>query len=354
MITLDLVFVGFGNVGRRLARVLDEQAETLRRDHDLDCRIVGICTRRHGMIRDMNGLDGRAAAMRIEQRQPLVEQEIAPAGIEATPAFIRELAQEARATETGRLVVIETTVLDIGAGQPALNHSRTALECGAHVVTANKGPVAFAYEELAALAAKVGRGFFFEGAVMDGIPIFNLVRETLPAVGIVGFRGVVNSTTNYILNAMEQGREFAEALAEMQAAGIAESDSSLDVDGWDAAAKTAALANVLLGGRITPHDVARTGIGQLWGSDVRAVAARGRRLKLLARARRDGNTVVATVAPEVVDGQDVLATLRDQQNALVLETNLLGDVAIVQLGGGLTQTAYALMSDLVALRRRHL
>ena len=112
--------------------------------------------------------------------------------------------------------------------------------------------------------------FLFEGAVMDGIPVFNLVRETMPAVRIEGFRGVVNSTTNHILTALEDGEEFAPALAHMQAEGIAEADPSLDVDGWDAAAKAAALANVLLDARITPRDVDRTGIGP----DTAAWAAR--------------------------------------------------------------------------------
>ena len=105
------------------------------------------------------------------------------------------------------------------------------------MITANKGPAAFAYRELARDAKQAKRRFLFEGAVMDGIPIFNLVRETLPAVAITGFRGVVNSTTNYMLTAMEQGQSFDAALAEMQARGIAEADPRLDVDGWDAAAK---------------------------------------------------------------------------------------------------------------------
>ena len=113
--------------------------------------------------------------------------------------------------------------------------------------------MAFAHAELAALAKSAGRAFLFEGAVMDGIPIFNMVEAALPAVRISGFSGVVNSTTNFILTAMENGREFAESLAEMQAAGIAEADASLDVDGWDAAAKASALANVLLGAGTTPR-----------------------------------------------------------------------------------------------------
>jgi homoserine dehydrogenase len=210
----DLILIGYGNVARRFASLLDEQREILIRDHGLRARIVGIATRRHGYT-----LDGRA---------------IAPA---STRTFLRDAIRgHAAAARQRRLIVIETTTLDIARGEPAIGHIRAALAGGAHVITANKGPVAFAYGALARAAQRADRRFLFEGAVMDGVPIFNLVRDTLPAVGLLGFRGVVNSTTNFILTAMEEGQRFEEALAEMQARGVAEADASLDVDGWDAAA----------------------------------------------------------------------------------------------------------------------
>jgi homoserine dehydrogenase len=183
------------------------------------------------------------------------------------------------------------------------------------------------------------------------VPIFNLARETLPAVRILGFRGVVNSTTNFILTAMEQGQRFEAALAEMQARGVAEADASLDVDGWDAAAKTAALANVLLDANITPHDVERRGIGPGTLGRVQRARAQGRRLKLVAQAQRDGRTVTARVAPEILAGDDLLAGLEGQQNALILKTDLLEEIAVVQRSGSLTQTAYALLSDLISIER---
>jgi homoserine dehydrogenase len=266
--------------------------------------------------------------------------------------FLKDaLKRSAVAARQRRLVVVETTTLDIERGEPATAHVRAALAGGAHVVTANKGPVAFAYRALTRAAARADRRFLFEGAVMDGVPIFNLVRETLPAVRILGFRGVVNSTTNFILTAMEQGQRFEEALTEMQARGIAEADASLDIDGWDAAAKTAALANVLLDANITPRDVARQGIGPDTGRIAREALAAGRRLKLVVRGDRDGRGVTARVAPEHLEGDDLLAGVEGQQNALILRTDVLDEIAIVQRGGGLTQTAYALLSDLIAIAR---
>ncbi len=236
-------------------------------------------------------------------------------------------------------VLVETTTLDIAAAQPARDHVRMALEASCHVVTANKGPVAFAYRELSALAARSGVRFLFEGAVMDGVPLFNLVRETMPTVRIEGFRGVVNSTTNHILTALENGEEFASALAQMQAGGIAEADPSLDVDGWDAAAKAAALANVLLDGGITPRDVDRTGIGPNTASWAREAITRACRVRLVASARRGSRPIVR---PEELPQDDLLAGLRGMANALILDTDTLGRVVIGQLDGGLTHTAYAL------------
>jgi homoserine dehydrogenase len=357
---LDLILVGFGNVGRRFVRLLEERGERLSVEHDLSTRIIGIATGRHGFARDLHGLDARRALQMVETGRTLesLDRSVTfPVEHGAPPMtatdFIRRTMDEAGRFDPSRpIVMVETTVLDIERGQPAIDHVRAALESGAHVISANKGPVAFAAGELTNLARHHRRAFHFEGAVMDGIPIFNLVRETLPAVSITGFRGVLNSTTNHIITAMEAGGEFGAALAEMQAAGIAEADASFDVDGWDAAAKTAALINVLMGGDVTPHDIARIGIGALTSAAVRDAVARHCRVKLVASASRGNGRVTGRVAPEELPATDLLATLEGQQNALVLQTDLLGEIAVVQRGSGLTQTAYALLSDLVAVRRR--
>lgn len=307
----DLAVIGFGNVGRRFAELLEERREILERDYDLTCRIIGTATRRRG-----NALE--------------------------------TIEQLARSTAPVK-VMVETTTLDIEAGEPAIQHVKLALAHGCHVVTANKGPAAFAYHELTALAAERQRSFLFEGAVMDGIPIFNFVRETMPAVRVERFSGVVNSTTNHILTALESGEEFAPALAGMQAAGIAEADPSLDIDGWDAAAKAAALANVFFDARITPRDVDREGIGPDSAERARAAIRAGRRLRLVASGGRGERVRVAlTELPQ----DTLLAGLRGTANALILETDTLGRVVISQLDGGLTHTAYALLSDLITIRRR--
>jgi homoserine dehydrogenase len=356
---LDLVLVGFGNVGRRFVRLLRERAAHLLSTDDLTWRVIGIVTRRHGAASDLDGLDVDEALSLAESGRPLdLLRDVGanPAGLgetRTTNTFIDQtLADALRADPARHLVMVETSVLDIGSGQPAISHVRTALLNRAHVITANKGPVAFAYRELAALAHAQDLSFLFEGAVMDGIPVFNLARETMPAITITGFRGVVNTTTNFILAAMQDGREFAEALAEMQAAGIAEADASLDVAGWDAAAKTAALVNVLMDGAITPRDVDRTGIGGLNGSDLRAAAARGRAWKLVATAGyRDGRLSRARRA-----GGTPLRRPAGPPRSRA-ERHHPGDGPARSLRyraarSGHNTTAYALVSDLVTIRRR--
>ena len=319
----DLALIGFGNVARRFADLLDERAERLLADHALTCRIVATATRRHGAVF---------------------------VGTPCTDNFdvIRRLG-----TSTADLrIVVETTTLDIQAGEPATSHVRAGIAAGCHVVTANKGPVAFAYAELQDAADRAGVRFLFEGTVMDGIPVFNLVRDTLPVVSILGFEGVINTTTNHIITALEAGEPFDDALARMQAEGIAEADASLDVDGWDAAAKTAALANVLMDARITPHDVRRMGLDRGTGAAARAALERGRRLKLVASARRDaGGRLACTVEPRELARDHLLASLDGGANALILETDLLDRIAICQMAGSLTQTAYGLLSDIVTIAR---
>jgi homoserine dehydrogenase len=335
----DLALIGFGNVARRFVALLDECRDRLLHEYDLHCDVVGVATRRHGSHYDLLGIDIADVPAMLASADPTVN------------AFtvIEQLGQ----SDADLRVVIETTTLDVRNGQPAIDHVRAAIESGCHVITANKGPVAFAYASLRDEAAAAGVQFLFEGAVMDGVPIFNFVRETLPVATVLGFRGVVNSTTNHILTALERGESFDDALARMQAEGIAEADPSLDLDGWDAAAKAAALANVLLDARVTPHNVKRAGIRKSHGERAIHARANGRRLKLVASATRaESGSVVVAVEPIELPAIDLLASLDGKANAIVFETDVLGNVAICQLDGGLMHTAYALLSDLVTVRKQ--
>ena len=346
---IALLLLGFGHVGRRFVQLLQEQ-RTYLDAVGVTPVVVGIGTGRHGSVWDAAGLDASQLAHQVADGNTLGASHTASQLIAQLVAQRAVLSAEAH-------VMVETTPLEIGFGEPATTHVREALRAGAHVISANKGPVAQAYAELAEEARRAGREFLFEGAVMDGIPVFSLVRETMPGVTITGFRGVVNSTTNHILTALERGEDFDEALARMQAQGIAEADPSLDVDGWDAAAKVAAMANVWMDARVRPQDVARSGIGRAEAARARQAAAAGRRLKLVASGKRRRVSFSSKKTPDVflkvgleeLQADDPLAQLDGQANALELETDQLGRVVITQRDGGLEKTAYALFGDLMRI-----
>src|SRR5438128_3023779 len=217
--------------------------------------------------------------------------------LRSVAAFVRRVPAD---------VVVEVTPLDPRRGQPAVAHARAALRGGRHVVTANKGPLAFAYRSLKQLATRQGRLFLYESAVMDGAPIFNLVERCLPGARVLGFRGTLNSTTSLVLARIEQGSSAAAAVREAQALGIAEADPANDLDGWDAAVKGAALASALMGAPVHPRHVRRRGIQSLPAAAVRRAARQGRPFRLVTRAWRAAGGVRGRVWRERRAGEDPL------------------------------------------------
>lgn len=231
-------------------------------------------------------------------------------------------------------ILFELTTLDPNSGQPAIQHILWAFEAGMHVITANKGPIAFGYKSLREDARRRSLQFRFEGTVMDGAPIFNLAEYTLPGTRILGFRGILNSTTNFILSEMRRGVSFEEALATAQAMGIAEADPSFDLDGWDAAVKACVLANVLMDADVRPQDVER--------GSIRSVQTAGHIIRPIVEASSDR----IRVGPRQVEPNSVFASIDGTSNILILETDTMGDLAIVETNPQVAQTAYALFSDL--------
>jgi homoserine dehydrogenase len=248
-------------------------------------------------------------------------------------------------------VAIEITTLNPERGEPAITHIRKAFARGVHVITANKGPIAHAYALLRDEAKQAQVEFRFESTVMDGAPVFNNIRNNLPGIKILGFTGVLNSTSKVVIAAMQRGLTAAEGIREAQAMGIAEVNASYDIDGWDSAAKTAALANVLMDARITPHQVERQGIGDL--TTERAVKLRqtGKTVLLVSRAQRYGENLHLSVQPEIVPEAAPLAAAKGTSNTILLHTDLLGTIGIVSLNPGVEQTAYGIFADLVDIAK---
>jgi homoserine dehydrogenase len=336
---LKLAFIGFGNVARAFARMLEERELELEFRYGLRWQTTAIATANHGCITSNAGIDLIQAAACVERGADLAEL---PESIAAAdPLAVIESCDAD--------ILFETTPLNAVDGEPATTHIRSALTRGINVVTANKGPIAFAYSELKSLAAAAGALFRFEGTVMDGAPVFNMVEQCLPGVRVLGFSGVLNSTTNLILTGMESGRSFEESLSEARRRGIAEANSDYDIDGWDAAMKAVALANVLMHADSRPVDVDRDGIRNVRVEDIELAARSGKAIRLVARGKRSTDVVKLTVAPEWVPLSSALGCVRGTSNVLVLETDLMGEIAIVENDPGTGQTAYALLSDMIRI-----
>lgn len=316
---MKLALIGYGNVARALARLLRQKRR------QFPFTITGIHTLRHGAAVDPQGLPPDP-----------------PLGPRA--ASIEEFLDAA-----GAQVAVELTTLNPSTGEPAISHIRAAFARGMHVVTANKGPLAHAYASLREEAARAGVAFRFESAVMDGAPVFNLWRHSMPGVTVRGFTGALNSTSKVVVQTMEQGGSFEDGLAQARAMGIAEADGAYDIDGWDSAAKTAALANVLMDARTTPQQVSTRGIARLTPERVQELVGKGKTVRLISRARRSGAKLSLRVRAEVLDRRDILASAPGTSNILLFHTDLMGTFGTVSIEPHVEQTAYGVFGDLVDL-----
>jgi homoserine dehydrogenase len=318
---LRLALVGYGNVGKAFARLLESRRGVF------PFRICAIHTARHGTAYSTRGLP--------------IEPEFGPAASSIEEFFDRAEAE----------VAIEITALNPATGEPALSHIRAAIQRGLHIITANKGPIAHSFAELRDAAALRQVCFRFESTVMDGAPVFNMVRNNLPGVKINGFTGILNSTSKVVVAALREGLSMDEGIRRAQQLGIAEADASYDIDGWDSAAKTAALANVLLDARTTPLEVDRRGIGRLTPERVQKLASENKTIALVSRAKVTSHGIKLRVRAEILAQTDLLASVQGTSNLLLLHTDLMGTVGTVSISPGVEQTAYGLFSDLVDIAK---
>ncbi len=320
-----------GKVNRTLLQLLCSREQELRERYGIAWKITGVASRKLGWVANPEGVpalpvsDGTA----FEDHSGKLND-------------VRDWLCAAKAD-----VLFEATSLNVENGQPAVDHVRAALEHGAHAITANKGPIVFAYDELRELAAAKGKRFFFESTVMDGVPIFSLFRDNLPTVHLRGFRGILNSTTNVILGGMEDGLSFEQALQKAQTIGVAETDAAHDIDGWDATVKVAALLTVLMGVQLKPGDIERQGIRGLTAEAVRSARAAGMPYKLVCQAKRSDSGVSASVRPEKLLLSDPLAWVAGTSSIVCFDTDIFPGLIIREDTPGLDATAYGMLADFV-------
>ena len=324
--TVKVALLGCGVVGSQVARLLQEQADDLGARVGARVELAGVAVRRLGIPRAV------------------------------------DLPEELFTTDAEALVArddIDVVVEVIGGIEPARSLILAALEHGASVVSANKALLAEDGSTLFEAAEKAGRDLYYEAAVAGAIPILRPLRESLAGDQVTRVLGIVNGTTNFILDRMDtSGAGFDEALEEAQELGYAEADPTADVEGFDAAAKAAILASLAFHTRVTAADVHREGIAEVTSSDVASAAEMGCVVKLLAICALengpDGPAVTARVHPAMIPRTHPLASVREAFNAVFVESEAAGQLMFYGPGAGGAPTASAVMGDLVTVARNRL
>lgn len=341
MKSLRLSVAGFGVVGQGFVKLLGRKQEYLRQAFDIDARLVGVGNSRHGFIYRENGLDIQTVLELVHANQSLADYE----GARHWETVLEGLQ------ETGANMLVEVTPTNLHDAEPGMSHIVTALQMGAHVITANKGPGALAAHDLLALARQQGVQLRMESSVMAGTPVISTVLEGMAGASVQAVRGILNGTTNYILSAMAGGRDYAGALAEAQELGYAETDPTADVEGYDALAKTLILAALVFHQPLKAEQVSRRGITALTIDDIQRAASAGKRVKLVASLELRDGELQASVAPQALSLDDSLACVDGVTNALTIHTDTLQEVTVIGPGAGSLQTAQGLLADLIACMR---
>lgn len=328
MKTIKLALIGYGNAGKAFNKMLNKKRTSVERKYNIKVDIVAICTKSRGIKIDEDGIDTDNFTFEPND--------------DPNKAFkiIDEVDYD---------VLVEITPINIMSGQPAIDHIKHAINRGKHVITANKGPIAWAYKELKALADEKGVFFYHETTVMDGIPIFNLQSETLRECEILEIKGILNSTTNFVLNEMSKGVSYDDAVKDGKNRGFVEADPAMDLDGWDAAAKLTALMNVFMDAGITPKDIIREGISGITQDELNDAKKNNQKIKLLCHGKIQDGKPVGRVVPTRVDIDNMFATINGTAAAVTLTTDLVGDISIIEhvYEPEIDQTAYGILSDLV-------
>lgn len=327
---IRIALIGYGNVGQAFARMLERKKDFIEERFGKTPVISAIVTGRRGGLVCPDGLD--LSALKDDM-------------------FSKEM-DALKVIDSGEYdIMAELTPINIMTGQPATDHIRHALALSKHVITANKGPIAWHYRELRDLAKEKGVQFCHEATVMDGAPVYNLVRENLMGCSITEVKGILNATTNFILTEMEKGVSYEDAIEEGRRQGFVEADPSMDLDGWDASAKLTALMNVLMDVEITPMDIKRTGIGNITKDQLDAAKAQGKKIKLLCHGWIGTDGPVGVVEPVLVDEKDMAAIMDATMSYVTINTDLTGEMTMVEhaFEPEIDHTAYGVLSDLLRI-----
>ena len=338
---VKILMAGFGHVGQGFAELLLQKRTFLSSTFGLDVRVIGIVTGRRGAIVDPNGLRLDRVLKSVREGNGFEQSGYSVSQMSA-PDLIKRLDFD---------VLTELTVTDLKNPQPATEHIRLALQKGRSVITANKGPIALHLKELEALAKKNDVALKYEGTVLSGTPLINLIQMHLAGAEILEIQGIVNGSTNYILTRMEEGLEYDDAVAEAKELGYLEADPTADVEGWDAVAKAMILARAIFGTEVGLEQVERKGISTLRRADIQTAKEENKVWKLIARVQKDGEILHVSVRPEKLKDSHPLAAVKGAMNAVTVYTDCLGAVTITGPGAGGWETGFAVLNDLISIFR---
>lgn len=334
---MRLLFFGFGTVAQGLSELLLLKKEHLEKQYGIDCRVVGIFDINKGNCLDQDGIC-LEKALKLAKEGKSLSAISKRDSIEDPMEFLGLINAD---------VLFEATYTDIKTAEPATSFIKEAFRKKMDVITTNKGPLALNYTMLKDLAKENGVEFLFEGTVMSGTPLLNLIRHTLAGSEITEIQGILNGTTNYILTRMEEGLSYDDALKKAQELGYAEAVPDADVLGWDALAKVTILANVIFKQDMKPFDNPCEGITGITIDDIENAKKDNKRYKLIGRVWKENDRVNASVAPVMLDIKDPLANIMGAFNAMTISTDTLGNVTIIGPGAGRTETGYSMLNDLI-------
>ena len=306
------VLSGLGNINRSLLKILEMKEQQLKRSFGLEFTVVGVADS-SGSAATLRGFDaGELRAFKMQGGRIADLQE-------GTNDSITDLVARIEAD-----LILEASPVDLETGHPGLQVTRTALSRGMHVVLANKAPLVLDYAGVHALARDSGVGLAFSATVCGSLPVINIGRRDLVVGKIESLRGILNSTSNFVLGEIEQGRDYDEAIVEAQSRGIAEADPSLDVEGWDTANKLVIIANAVLGVPTGLQDLKVAGITGVTPGDLSEARERGKIIKLLARARRSGSGYDLEVGPCEVNRDEFLGRCFSWQMGVEIQSDIYG------------------------------
>jgi len=331
---LRIIICGFGTVAQSLAKLLVSRMDDLYAKYGIKPRIVAVFDKRGSTV-DPSGLDVNRlleAKKRFGTVRNYDKSKKKYSGLD----IINNVDAD---------VLVETTASNYKDAEPGMSHITAAMKRGMHVISVNKGPLALAFPSLMELATYNRVLFRFSGTVGGGTPILDYAKNSLMGEQITSFAGILNGTTNYILTNMANGMSFEKALNDARAKGYVEADESLDLDGLDAAAKLVILANWVMGMKVTLPDIQVTGIRNVTTGDIKSAARKKCAVKLIASCNKE-----LTVSPREIPVDDPLC-VNGTLNAISFTSEHSGTQTIIGRGAGGTETASAILRDLLDIRK---